>query len=673
MIRTSTLAAALLLLGSLAPARAQTIPAYPGGVRHVQLAGHSLAKYPWFENVNTFNQGENVEFAVDPTRLPFLVGKSADVYVVRWRRDLPAVKNPPPLFDAGGNGPKHVTFQSGNVQANTLVLSAGTLSGGGGLHLGVGYDVVVDLDQNGVLDAGDLIDGGIDRPGFWVVADVAVGGPLAVTETIYSGGTWLGEDLYYPTDIANLGSLPLVVVSHGNGHNYQWYDHIGYHLASWGCIVMSHENNTQPGIESASTTTIRNTDYLLGHLATIANGALVGHLDSHRIVWIGHSRGGEGVVRAYNRLVNNLYQPPPTTFVPSDIVLISSMAPTDFLGHVSSNMYDVPYHLWTAAADADVNGCANCDLCQTYQLHDRALGWRLSTTIEGAGHGDFHDSNGSVAQGPCLSGKAKTHLIQLGYMLPLVKWFTEGDDAATDFFWRQYETFHPISAPVSDPCVSVELMYRVGPGVPRFVIDDFETNPATNLSSSGGAVRGTVQGLAEGSANDANSAFTYLASDTFNSITLAGDDDTSHVGVFSFDGNADYELDFDIVPEARDAARWGWLSFRAAQRSRDPLTVAQLGDVTFVVTLRDGSGNASSVDIGTYGGGIEEPYQRTGCGQGAGWAAEFETIRIRMTDFLANGSPLDLTDIVAVDLHFGPAYGSPMGSLAIDDLEFTGN
>ena len=45
----------------------------------------------------------------------------------------------------------------------------------------------------------------------------------------------------------SMGQLPLVIISRGNGHNFQWYDHIGNHLASYGYVVMSHDNNTEPG------------------------------------------------------------------------------------------------------------------------------------------------------------------------------------------------------------------------------------------------------------------------------------------------------------------------------------------------------------------------------------------------------------------------------------------
>ena len=91
-----------------------------------------------------------------------------------------------------------------------------------------------------------------------------------------------------------------------------------------------------------------------------------------------------------------------------------------------------------------------------------------------------------------------------------------------------------------------------------------------------------------------------------------------------------------------------------------------LGDETFSVTLRDGTGTSSSINIGAYGGGLEQPYQRSG-----GWHNEMEVIRIRLTDFLANGSGLDLTDVVAVRFDVGPSWGSDEGRIVVDELMLT--
>jgi hypothetical protein len=64
--------------------------------------------------------------------------------------------------------------------------------------------MVVDMNQNGVLDGGDYIDGYGRKAGLYIVHDLTQGGPLDVTEVIYSGGSWLDQDLYYPSDIADM-------------------------------------------------------------------------------------------------------------------------------------------------------------------------------------------------------------------------------------------------------------------------------------------------------------------------------------------------------------------------------------------------------------------------------------------------------------------------------------
>jgi hypothetical protein len=134
--------------------------------------------------------------------------------------------------------------------------------------------------------------------------------------------------------------------------------------------------------------------------------------------------------------------------------------------------------------------------------------------------------------------------------------------------------------------------------------------------------------------------------------------------VFDSDVNSAF-IEWSVVAAQRDFSTKAYLSFRACQGTRHPLTAAELHDTDWVVYLRDAAGHWSGIAFGAYGGGIEEPYQRTGAGAGAGWQNEFETIRIRLTDFLHDGSGLDLTNIVAVRLE------SPVGRLGFDDLEVT--
>jgi hypothetical protein len=634
--------------------------------RDVQLAGNALAAYPFVEHVKAFNEFEPVVAAVDPSLYPWVAGETADVYVVAHKSRAQWLADGS-LVDVSPSGAETVTFTASGVAANTVVVDGGALGAESGAVIGAPYDVVVDLDQDGAFGGSDLIDGfDSTEAGLYVVHDIASGGPLAVTEILYSGGAWLGQNTFFPSDIASMGELPLVVISHGNGHNYQWYDHIGNHLASYGWVVMSHENNTGPGVGPASITTLTNTDYLLGNLATIGGGVLAGHIDAGSIVWLGHSRGGEGVTRAYDRLVEGNFVP--VSYTSDDIRLISSIAPTDFLGTGASDPHDKPYHLWVGGSDSDVTGCADNEIVQSFHLLGRAQGERMSISLHGVGHGNFHNGTGAFATGPCLVGKSGTHAIVRGHVLALVEHVVRGNLPAGDFLWRQWEHFRPIGSPDTNPCVVVDLTCREA-NARVLAIDDFQTHAELELSSSGGAVSGTATIVAEGLLDDPDGNFTWDG-EALSGFSHARGTDSTRGLVLEFDGSGDKTLSFALVGDRADARPYRWLSFRAAQVTRHPLTTAVLDDLTFAVTLRDEDGASSTVGIGAFGAGIEEPYQRTGCGSGAGWGNEFETIRIPVEAFLSEGRGLDLSRLAAVTLELGPSHGSPSGRLGFDDLEW---
>ncbi len=652
------LLASVVLFASV-PVQAQV----PQGIVSIDLAGNPLQEYPWFDFQGAWFEGSPIHIAFDTEQYPQIVGASGDVYVVahksaaQWASDTT-------LVDVAGAA-RPIVVQPGDIRPNRFQIDAGLLSGDAGASLGVKYDVVVDFDHDALLSSGDWIDGVQDSPGLEVLKPTALPGPYAVTEVIYSGGSFLGQDLYYPSNVATLGALPLVVVSHGNGHDYTWYDHIGMHLASWGVVVMSHQNNTVPGPDSAATTTLTNTEYLLSHLNTIAGGALLGHVDATRIGWIGHSRGAEGVAIAYDRIFDGTYTP--VNFTKSSLRFVSSIAPTDFLGLNVSNPHDVPFCLWTGGADADVSGCTDCEQCQTFHLHDRATATRQSISIHGAGHGAFHSGNADLwATGPCLLSRADVNTLMKAYLLPLAKYYLEGVQIARECFYRQWETFHSPGTSES-VCVSVDLMYRQAPSSADFIIDDFQVANGPGISSSGGAMVWNMPSLVEGRFDDANADFTTNPADPMNGITLGGNGDTTRGIVFDWGTNGGY-LSFDLIESAQDVTPYTFISFRAAQIPRAPGTLSELRDLSFSVRLADNWGTESTIHMGTYGGGIEEPYLRTGCGVGSGWGAEFETVRLPIRDFRRGSVPLDLSHITRIDFLFGQPYGSPAGRLAFDDL-----
>lgn len=487
-----------------------------GAITKTELAGNPLPAYPFFHYVKAINSNAAVRVAIDPTRFPAIVGQTCDIYVVAakrtsgWNADTS-------LTDVTAGGMQTQTFTAGTIQANTFqVAAAGELSASAGTGLGVGYDVVLDCNQNGFLDLNDYIDGRNNESGFYVVHDTTAAGPLAVTELTYSIGagfgipmTHLAENTFFPASIATLGQLPLVIIGHGNGHQYDWYDHIGNHLASYGYIVMSHANNTGPGPVSASTTTLGHTDAFIAAATagTIPGGAaLAGHVDPNRIVWIGHSRGAEGVAIAYDRMFDATYVP--VNYDRTDIRLISSMLPTDFEGTNVANPHDANYHLWTASGDSDVKGDAGnlcgSQLCQTFHLHDRAVRHRQSTVVQGTGHAWFHNGGGFAwFTGPCSIGDVNTRLIELGHFLPLVKRYVDDNIPSIDFLTRQYESFRPIGVP-STGCIVVSHEYFDASAAGTTVIDDYQSQFATNTSSIGGAVSFTVDNVTENRLDDNN-------------------------------------------------------------------------------------------------------------------------------------------------------------------------
>lgn len=255
-----------------------------------------------------------------------------------------------------------------------------------------------------------------------------------------------------------------------------------------------------------------------------------------------------------------------------------------------------------------------------------------------------------------------------GYLLPLVELYVRGNPAARDFLTRMDEDFRP---PGISGNVLLATEYRQAKAAQNFPIDDFQTQTATGTSSSGGNVTFDVSNVTELLMSDQDGSFDWSGSQSSNGMTrsrFSGDDERCVVFDWTLGETAFYEL--QIVPTQRDFSDNGFLSFRAAQGTRHPETVALDGPLSFHVTLRDADGHQSTIAISNYGH-ITPPYQRSGFGSGLGWANEFSTVRIRLTDFLTNDGDLDLTNIAALRFDFGAGFGSIRGRIGLDDSELT--
>lgn len=621
------------------------------------LAGRPRTLAPGWEHVESYRDLDPVFLGLDPARYPDRIGQRFNAYVVahksaeEWASD-------PLLIDVTG-GPEAGTLPAGAMHVTELWHAPELLVDDASLR----YDIAVDFGDDGRLDPGDLVDGPGEDFGIAQVGDLSMTGPHAVQQIDIDGGSWLGERIYWPEDLATLGPRPLVVISHGNGHRHTWYDYLGEHLASWGYVVMAHENNTGPGISTASKTTLTNTDYLLANQDTIADGALAGLIDGSRIAWIGHSRGGEGVVRAYDRIVDGDYTP--TEFTAEDVRVVASIAPTVFNEVTDSDPHDVPYFLLAGTADGDVNGGVDCDECDFYRIWEAASGTKASAYVHGAGHNDFNCCGFDDATGPDLIGRDEAQVLAKGYLLAMASVWLDDDASLVDVFRREYAGFTPSGVGAG---VLVANTFRDAEALAYPVFDDFQLEADPLVASSGAIVHSDLAELSEDKLEDHDSEFTWNASDPMNGMTHA----TTYIDraagtTFSWVDSGSWSL--AVVPGQADTTGYTTLSLSYAQLSRHPNTVALAGDLAFGVTLVDTDGVEAHVDFGDQGS-APEPYQRRDDGIGAGWADEFVTIRIPLADFTV-GSMIDLSHLATVRLELGGAHGTSPGAIGLDNVELS--
>lgn len=731
------------------------------GVTKIQLAGNKLDKYPHFEYVKAFNENAPIQISIDSTKYPKIANETADVYVVE---PLLFASNDRPLKDVRASGANRQIFANGVttfelVTANELESKTYVHDTKDDTGLGHGYDIVLDMNQNGKLDSGDYVDGAsVEEAGMYVMHDTTMPGPLEVAEVenlmdknyaeahgIPNGeflkdpffGTYFTEDdvdfygemmvrpdlrsqvIYYPKYIAEneMKKLPLIVISHGAGHNYKWYRHIGEHMASYGYIVMSHENGVEASIRSII---LEHIDAFLDSLDTLADGILKGKVDTNRVILMGHSFGGKSVPEAYNTLLTGKYMEVgesdgavdpnnSKTFTSKyltakSIILVDSIAPT--AGSVARGTLpgNVNYHMWVGSADTDVHNDPNDYGLQSYTLYERAKGWRMVTTLQGVGHAWFHDGyefrviparpatadHGEIpertveltfADGEPLLNRELTHDIQLGLLLPLIKYFAEGNVPATDYFWRDYSRFSPIGVDASDPAIVVSNEYRDNPKriADMFMIDDFQTQPDLDISSSGATVSHSVVDLVEGKLKDNDGTFKYADSDPFNGAIQNDDDSDVRGAVFGWDYE-DLFYKWEIDSKMQNFTNFAYISLRGSQVVGHPYN-ENVAELTFSITLTDATGADQSINIGAYGSSFHKPFDRkkraiigeNGKPEDRVTAAfnEMKRIKIRLKDFTSGKSKLDLSKIVSVQIKVGPSHGTEKGSMIIDELMLT--
>jgi dienelactone hydrolase len=466
-------------------------------------------------------------------------------------------------------------------------------------------------------------------------------------------------------------SYPLVVIVHANGGVFTEYDALGRLLAHNGFIVASINLLitvlAPPDLQGMAPRGRANV--LFKHLEVLKRkfGAQV----ADSIGLIGHSRGGEAVVRAADKIA--------TSSAPPDLQKINaiiSLAPTD-LWEEEELAQDIPYFVLYGSRDYDVSGARGNRAhlpplapplpagSGGFSLYDRAVNTtgKSMSFVYGATHNGFITTNKDLdnlcraicgASAACMSAclarlragvisPSIQHRITLAYMNAFLRWRLLGED-----IWKSYFTGEFI--PGSTGYNRIFQQYRdMIPGNSR-TIDHFENTPhnfAVSSSNQPVAHSRAGVGLAEG----------------FLNLHAPLDPDSPHEtsGLKVTDWAAADTLTFTVAVGGLDVTGPGWTHFsfritQVARRTNSPID-------TMRVAIVDANVPAGRHEV-VLSRNVPNPDFRPD--DGTLTKSAFITIRIPLAEYSANG--VDLTKVESAELVF-PATGS--GNIEIDDLEFT--
>ncbi len=330
-----------------------------------------------------------------------------------------------------------------------------------------------------------------------------------------TAGTVTGR-VYWPsicgdgtTDPPAGTTLPLVLLMHGDGHNYTDYNYLLGHLARNGFIVASISN---------SGTNDARSDQALTFLNFLTNSwSRKDFIAIDNVGLIGHSRGGEAALTLARRINSQS--------LPYGVRSVISLAPTDSqegggipetLSGDSSHALLVIY----GTHDEDVHGyCLSGGLPECgvlplsarssgYALYDRA-GWEGETEpfplssqvvdkalvyIKGANHNGWRST--CFNPGPGNLSCNTHHQLAKGYMNAWLRWQHFDEDIYRNYFSGEMKL--PI---VNEQTLQVQKSFQAGNG--RRVIDNFE-QAGWGTNSLGGFVskEATVVVIKEGTTWD---------------------------------------------------------------------------------------------------------------------------------------------------------------------------
>ena len=373
-------------------------PVLGGCVNKIPISGRTVSGAPYFHYSDAFTVGEDVWAALDPGIVdPGNIGKMCALYVIarkteaQWNVDNSLSH----LAVLGGNAAvTKLKLQAGCVNANKVKVWPAAMQPGE-------YDIVADFGNNTPDAMAFVPDNAYDTPldiidgyfvaGFRVVEDpgtmgefthvgawdydentvtaLGMSGTVSVDDentayavpgafSVLSRSVALKAHVRFPADAAGVtqpaqisvasADYPVVVVVHGNGHNYTAYDVLLHHLARNGFVAASIDNRfVNGGALVHGMHALGRANNFFRHLAVlqVAFGA---HLQNN-IGILGHSRGGEAVVK-----IPRLNQ---QQGLGHSIGASLALAPTDQYGReVLGGAWATPLLVLYGSRDGDISG-----------------------------------------------------------------------------------------------------------------------------------------------------------------------------------------------------------------------------------------------------------------------------------------------------------------------------
>jgi len=455
-----------------------------------------------------------------------------------------------------------------------------------------------------------------------------------------------------PKQLAGTGKLPVVLLNHG--HHLGWlpapggsviakqsvegYAYLQDALAQNGIVSVSVDHNfactSNSLIETRADTIIAALNALSAEEA-LPSSRYHGRLDFSKIGLMGHSRGGDAVVRALKKILAE-----PALSAKFKVLTVCSLAPTDLTGaDVPANRMfldanDVNFYLVVyGALDGDVFGGGTFPLTGSgFRHYDRARPQKAMVFLDNCCHNPFNSvwfSERNDSTDPRRASAAEHQSLAVDYIGDLFRWQLGGEQLGARFDGRTPNR--------AGQHASLQWMF----GQTLLRVDDFE-NPAANLL---GGARVLV-----------NDPTAPTEIEDFASITISGSRLEQHTG------HQTHVLYADLTPGPAAPARvlttdipaanqdWSALDTLIFSLSGwfDPTNAAMIAAANLprlTLTLVDSTGVSASVDFNAYGALLpSRPVFKTLPKPGNVTLMRLETIPIALGAFAG----VDLTKVAHV-------------------------